>query len=279
MRTLDYVKLATTIEVGKEKDEKFYLLKGILRSFNSKEICGCLDLGFKQPILFRKLILERILEDIKKQVETCHFKLFDSLLNSFNNGFLTYHQKEACSVFIYEIAIYMPPVLVDKAINDFANSNYVNDRGRAMDLIDLFWQDKYKNLLVDLFNNFGDGFNLMIDKLSPEFLFSKLNQLLKYLGDDLENDFDLRVLRNKLFIKIHKYIPEKIDEIKNSDPISYIFIKKEIGEKIKAEYALDVYKKFPRSRRYLPVWYGEMKQRSALNKIIIFLNKKADDKD
>jgi hypothetical protein len=147
-----------------------------------------------------------------------------------------------------------------------------------MGLVDLFWQDKYKNLLMGLFNSFGDGLNLMIDKFSPKFLFSKLDELLEYLGDDLEFDFDSRILRNKLFIKIHKFIPEKIDEIKNIDPISYIFIKKEIGEKIESEYALDVYKKFPRSRRYLPVWYGEMKQQSVLKKIISFLNKKTDAK-
>lgn len=99
---------------------------------------------------------------------------------------------------------------------------------------------------------------LIIGKMPTEFLKNNFDILREYFDDEsLEYDFFQKRIRNSLYIRAHDKASKIIEKLKDTDPVSYIFIKKELKEKIDILWAIKIYRKFSYSR-YLSRWYSEM---------------------
>jgi len=250
-------------------DDKYYLFKSLLYFLSQRETIGILDLDFKQDVFKIKLILEKIQSDLKLGILKEHRVFFGTLLKVISK--LDYHKNQKVAEFLFEISLFMEPKQQKELINYFLNSKYVNNYKRAFDFLLGKWDDSFSELLIQSWEKFEneDALEVIVKKLPEEYLDKILESLCPYFSEEeINNDFELKILRNLLYARKSKTFSSEIKKLKKDDPISYLYIKKELKEKVEKDFAIQVYNKYLRSRRYLPKWYAEMGMWDVLSDIV-----------
>lgn len=252
---IDYIKDFDEIV---NKDSNYFIFNGLLECLTPEEVCLVVESLIKKGINKRKLIAKKLNKDLKINNKECHEKLFKKLLKNIDS-LSTYYQKEFVSLILVDLASYMKPILQEELVKYFLNSRYINNRKRAYWFISKNWDKKFSTLIVDSWKKYYDEkiLYLLITKVDKKILFENFDSINEMFAD-AEDFFDTKVLRNYFYVNIAEFIPKIIESLKDKDPISYIFINKQIGNKIDIEYAKRIYKNNSQSQRYLAYWYGQM---------------------
>ncbi|GAH04185.1 unnamed protein product, partial [marine sediment metagenome] len=172
----------------------------------------------------------------------------------------SYFKKESASLILNALCPYISESNRNKLLCYFLKSNYRNNRKRAYIYILDNWSPKYQKIIERTWETYGDDeiINLLVAKMPKSFLLKNFKEISSNFEEkDLEYDFRLKILRNRFYARIFDRIPSELKKLKDEDPISFIFIMKERGNKIEPSWAIEIYKKFPRSR-FLSRWYAEM---------------------
>lgn len=252
-----------------EKNEIYYILKGILTNLSPDEIYRFLDFKFEQNVLIRDLIFRKISRDIELNKAGGYEKLFNKLLTIFDS-LPTYHKKQACAKFLYG----MFPGMSEKKQKELARlllkSKYVNDQKRAYWILRKVWDKSFIKLAIKSLKKFESPeiLYLLVYKLPIDELRKNSDLIYNLLTEDLEYDFHSKILRNIFLAKVSNKYSKEISKLKNKDPISYIFIQKEMGSKVDPDYALKAYRGYDRSIYFMPKWFAEMKMWKELDEII-----------
>jgi len=243
----------------KEKDEKYYFFLGIVSGLNSKEFLAILDTCLIQDIFKRKILINKASASApiwKISDNDDLFKKVYSVIDSLDS----YFKKESASMILVAVLSYISKSNQYKLLNYFLQSKYTNNRKRAYEYLLNKWSPEYLKVVEKAWQDYEDYsiINLLINKTPKEFLVDNREKISSYFNEDnLEYDFRLKILRNMFYARIFDEIPSVIRKLKNDDPISFIFIMKECNKKIEPTWAIEIYKKFPRSR-FLSRWYAEM---------------------
>ena len=260
MSEINMNKIETIKNYGKivEKDNNYFIFSGLLSCLDPQETLDAFNFNFDSGILKRKLFIYKITSDIKKGIQKLHINFFEKLLNTiYSLG--TYHKKQACSQFLFDLFDYLSSSQQDQFIKYLLLSQYKNDRGRAYDLLSIHWNSEYKKILEKAFLEFSDfqAIDLLIEKMSPEFLFKNIDQIYPFFLDEYL-DFEELKLRNKLLIKVSKFVKDTlIRKLKGKDPISYIYIAKESNLKVDEKFAFELFCKHSYKKNLIS-WYGQM---------------------
>lgn len=252
------------------KDDKYYLFKSLLSNLTSYQTIRLLDLDFTQDRFKTKLILEKIHSDLETKVLKEHKDLFKTLLKKILE-LSDYYKNQRCAQFLFEISLYLNVPQRNALVDYFLSSKYQNNHKRACDLLLSRWDNNFSKLLVNSWKRFQNDYaiEVIVKKLPDTYLDTILDSLLPYFSEEEINyDFELKLLRNSLYARKAKKFKNEIEKLKKTDPISYIHIKKEAGHKIEKEFAIKIYKGNTRARRYLPRWFIEMGLLDVVNKII-----------
>jgi len=249
------VNAINSFEIITSVNDKYYLFKSLLSFLNPIETIKIFD--FKYDNFKIKLISEKIIGDLRLTVLEEHFLLFDTLLDSSSK--LDYWRNQRVMELLFEVSHFMQPSQTKRLIIYCLTSKYIKNQKRAYSYLIENWDNSYSKPLIQSWKEFENenALELIIKKLPVEYLTIILRSLLPYFSDD-DIDFPLKVLRNVLYARLSKVFSSEIKKLKKDDPISYIYVKKEMRRKVEKRYAIGIYKQYPRSRRYLPRWYSEM---------------------
>ncbi len=241
-----------------EKDGRYYLFKGLVFAFDSKETAKILELCMKQGILKRKIIINKIATSAAFWTKRENDALFEKTY-SLSGSLESYHKKESASLILISLCPHVSEMNREKLLRHFLNSKYKNNRIRAYGYLLDNWSAKYRKLIEKIWFAYKDFeiIDLLIRKMPETFLIKNFREISSCFDeDDLKYDFQLKILRNSLFARLVDYIPSKIENLKKRDPVSYLFIMKESKRKVDPTYALKVYIKY--QTHYLSRWYSEM---------------------
>lgn len=256
MKILDFIFKFPEIT---EKNDKYNLYLGILSGLNAKETQNIINHCMDQGILKRKAMQNKVVYSAANWTREENNQIFKEIYNSINT-FASYFKKESASMILITLFPHVSRANQNKLVIDFSQSRYKNNRKRVYKYFYKNWSPNCKIIIEKAWENFQDeeSIGLIIAKMPKEFLIKNLDELLAYFNDDdLTYDYFRRLLRNKLYSRLFDEIPSIIEGLKKKDPISYIFIKKVRKEKLDTKWAIEIYKKFSRSR-FLARWYSEM---------------------
>ncbi len=256
MTTVDFIRKFPEI---KEKNGRYYFYLGIVAGLSSKEISDVINDCLEQDILKRKIFLNKIMTSAAKWPRDENNFLFDEVYSS-KNSLSSYFKKESASMILMALFPYISKNNQNKLADHFLQSKYKNNRKRIYKYFYKNWSPNCKRIIEKAWYDFKDeeAIGLVVSKMPKEFLLQNFDEISNYFDEDeLTYDFFLKILRNKFLARLYDDIPLEIQKIKNNDPISFIFIKKERGEKLDIAWAIEIYKKYPQSR-FLARWYSEM---------------------
>jgi hypothetical protein len=256
MKRIDFIRKFPEI---KEKDGKYYLFLGIVNGFSAKEILAIVDDCLEQDIFKRKILLKKILISAKnwsrKQNEALFKKIYDS-----KDSLPSYFKKESASMMLMALFPFVLLNYQNKLAKNFAQSKYKNNRKRIYKYFYENWTLSCQRIIESAWNNFKDeeAIRLIIAKMPKRFLRENKEELLEYFDEEeLVYDFFGKILRNKLYVRLYNEIIPEIEKLKKNDPISYIAIKKDRGEKLDISWAIKIYSTNSRSR-FLARWYSDI---------------------
>lgn len=242
-----------------QKNSRYYLYLGMISGLNAKETQNIVNHCLNQGILKRKVILNKIMFSAANWTTEENNQIFKEVYNSINT-LTSYFKKESASMVLMTLFSHVSHDNQNKLVKDFSQSRYKNNRKRIYRYFYKNWAPNCKIIIEKAWLTFKDeeSIGLIIAKMPKEFLIKNLDELLaSFNKDNLSYDFFLKLLRNKLYSRLYDKIPSKIQELKESDPISYIFIMKDCKEKLNIKWAIEIYKKHSQSR-FLGRWYSEM---------------------
>lgn len=230
-----------------KKDKRYYLFKAFLLFLSKEEITQLLNKDFSQGILTRFLITQRVLNDIKTGFDKYYEEMVEEIFKEITT-LPTYHKKQAASKFLTEISEFLPKEYQESLISYLFNSPYVNDRKRAYYLLDKNFNDSYTEKLFNHLRTYDDNYPLsvIVNNCSGKILSRNFELINKYFADEfIEYDWQLLKIRTKFYSRIYKRRPQFIRELEFKDPISYMYVMKEAGEKVNPDIAWSVYKANP----------------------------------
>ncbi len=242
-----------------EKNSGYYLYIGLISGLPPKQLQLIITDNLEEEILKRKIILNNILFSAKKWTRNENNALFDQVFK-LKDTLSTYYKKENASLVLMTLFPFVSKNRQISLINNFSQSNYRNNRKRIYSYFYHNWSPLCEKIVEMSWLKYQDPelVGLIIGKMPAEFLKSNFKNLRDYFDDEsLEYDFFRKRIRNNLYIRAHDKASRIIEKLKDTDPISYIFIKKELKEKLDILWAIKIYKKFAYSR-YLARWYSEM---------------------
>jgi len=256
MKTINFIRNFPEI---KEKDGKYYLYLGIVSGFNANEISAIVGDCLEQDIFKRKILLNRIIAAVVQWSTKNNDDLFNKVYN-LKDSLSSYFKKESASMILMALFPYISKNNQNKLAEDLSQSKYKNNRKRIYNHFYKNWTPNYQKIIKKAWFNFKDeeSIGLIVSKMPKEFLLKNFDEISNYFDEEeLTHDFFRKIIRNKFYARLYDEIPSEIKQLKDADPISFIAIKKERGEKLDITWAIDIYKEFPRSR-FLARWYSEM---------------------
>lgn len=256
MNTIEFIRKFPEI---KEKDGKYYLYLGIVHGLNAKEILRIVNNCLEQDVLKRKVLVNKIMTSTATWSLKNNDDLFNKVFNSINS-LSTYFKKESASMILMSIFPYISESNQNKLAKNFSQSKYKNNRKRIYKHFYKNWSSNCQKIIEKAWSSHRDeeSIGLIISKMPKEFLLKNFDEIHDHFDEErLSYDFFGKIIRNKFFARTYEEIPEKIEELKNADPISYIAIKKERKEKLDINWAIKIYKQFSGSR-FLARWYSDM---------------------
>jgi len=245
----------------KEKNDKYYLFFGIVFGLSGSAVVKVVDLCLDREILKRKILLNKITSSAANWPININNALFDKLFLSLKT-LGSYFKKESASMMLSALCPYVSTSRQKKLLLFFLKSKYKNNRKRAYVYLFDHWSQQYNKDIEVAWKTHRDEeiIRLLVNKMPREFLLRHFKEISdNFKEEDLYYDFHLKILRNQFYSRIVDDIPNELERLKDSDPISFIFIIKESGKKVDPKWAIEIYKKLPTSRKYLPKWYSEMR--------------------
>jgi hypothetical protein len=242
-----------------EKDAKYYLYRGMMASFDANKISAVVGVCLEQDVFKRKILLNRVITAVSQWSLKNSDDLFDNVFN-LKNSLSSYFKKESASLILMALFPYVSKNSQNKLVRDLSQSKYKNNRKRIYNLFYKNWSSNYQKIIEKAWTDFMDdeAIGLIISKMPKDFLLKNYDDISDYFNEEeLTYDFFRKILRNKFYARLYDEIPSEISKLKNTDPISFIAIKKERGEKLDIAWAIEIYKKFSYSK-YLARWYSEI---------------------
>lgn len=278
-----------------DKNDNYYIFKGLSLNLSAKEVCDIFDFKFKFGKLKEELILNKILLDLNIYInasnringpilrsvnlknQKIYISLFKKLLKKIQKT-TDYRKNQKIAKFLYRICPAMPNLWQKKLIEYFLSSGFRGNQNRALEFLGLNWDDDFSKKVIDAWDNGGyfSALRLIIKKIDKEYfnedLFKSIECYFEEVGaseDDLfENSYEDRNLRNKFYSRFTDRYSEVISDLKTKDPISYIFVQKDARRSIDSDFAIKVYNENKRARMYLPRVYAEMGLSDVINDLI-----------
>ncbi len=245
-------------EINK-KDDKYYLYFGIVSSFDVDQIFSIVEDCLEQDIFKRKILLNRITNMVHKWSTKDNNNIFNKVFG-LKDSLSSYFKKESASKILIALFPYISRNNQNRLIKDFLYSKYKNNRKRIYNYFYKNWSSKFEKIIKKVWSIFRDeeSIGLIVEKMPNVFLLKYFDEISNYFNEEeLEYDFSRKILRNKFYARLYDKIPLEIQKLRNTDPISFIFIKKYRKEKIDISWAIKIYKQFSQSR-FLARWYSEM---------------------
>lgn len=257
MKIINYIRNFPEI---KEKDSKYYLYLGIVSGFDASEIFAITDGCLEQDTFKRKILLNRIQAAVAQWSTKKNNDIFNKVY-SLKDSLSSYFKKESASMILMVLFPYISKNNQNKLAKDFSQSRYKNNRKRIYNHFYKNWSSSCQQIIEKAWNDFRDEevIGLIVSKMPKEFLLKNFKEISDYFDEEeLTYDFFRKILRNKFYSRLYEEIPLQIKKLTKTDPISFIAIKKERGERLDIQWAIEIYKKYPRSR-FLARWYSEMR--------------------
>ena len=241
-----------------EKDSKYCLFIGIVAELRINEVIEICDFVFDEDILKRKIFIRNI--NYKTKFWSIHENglLFDKLYNLLRNK-PSYYKKESISLALNSICASLPKVKLNKLIKYFMKSGYINDRKRAYMCLKNHWLNNYEKDILKSWEYYHDdeALKLIINNMSTDVLRSNYDKLREAFSEEnLEYNFLLKNLRNKLYAKIFNKNSKEINDLKTKDIISYLYIMRIQKESIDENWLYEFYKA-NKDKRYLSWWLAD----------------------
>jgi hypothetical protein len=243
---VEYLKNFTPLQ---KRDKRYYLFRAFLICLNSEETVELLKRDFSQDKLIRFLITKKIIQDLKGGFKKYHEDLVEEILESIKS-LSTYHRKQAGSKFLTEIFDCLDSDYQKSIISYLIDSPYINDRKRAYFLLDKKFDNSYVEKLLEHLHTYNDGYPLeiIIKYCSKKVLNDNFNLIDSHFDDDsLEYDWQLLKLRTKFYSKLYYLKKSLIEGVKRTDPVTYLYIMKELKKKVDPKLAWEAYRTNPRN--------------------------------
>jgi|GEM_PF-2509415 len=278
-----------------DKDNNYYIFKGLLFNLDAKEVCDIFDFKFKFCILKENLLLNKILSDLNIYADTnsrmhgpiirsvnlknqkIYIPLFKKLLNKIQKT-TDYRKNQKLAKFLYRICPAMPNAWQKKLIEYFLSSNFRSNQNRALESLELNWDSSFSKNVITAWGDgdYSTALNLIIKKIDKEYFSDDLLKLIEDYFEEIgageddffENSYEDRNLRNKFYSRFTDRYSKEIADLKIKDPISYIFIQKDANESIDQDFAVKVYNENSHARTYLPRVYAEMGLSDVIDSLI-----------
>lgn len=236
-----------------------YIFRGFLYALTPSEICKLVPPSFDFKADKRRILNRKIELDLQEKLPQQYISLFSDLIDEFDH-LKTYSLKGACSTLLNVMCPYMVKSLQKKLIGIFILSEYKAIRDRAYKILSESWYPEFKEVLIKvlkIYKDFAAGV-LVAEKLDSKELKPLLKIIIGILDqEDPDYFFELKVIRNKLYAKVSEYIPDTINKLKLSDPISYLYVQVQTNKNFDKELAMKLYKINPSSRRFIPKLLGQ----------------------
>ena len=242
------------------KDEKYSLYLGLVAGLTADQTAEILELCLEQNLIKRKTVLNHIMFSAGKWTARENNEIFKKVFK-LKNTLSSYYKKESASMILMMLFPLVSRNNQQKLSEDFSQSRYKNNRRRIYKHFYKNWSSNCESIIEEAWASFKDeeSIRIIVAKMPKEYLLANLNNLLPYFDEkNLSYDFFRKILRNQLYLRLFEDIPSKIEELKVTDPISYIYINKAQGKKIDITGAIQIYKQNANTR-YLARWYSEMK--------------------
>ncbi len=236
MNRSEYLKNFGTLE---KKDKRYYLFRAFLLCLNVQETRDLIQIDFSQDILTRFLITKKIIDDLKVGQNKNLTKLVEEILERIAT-LTSYHKKQAASKFLTEIFDFLEPEYQDTVMAYLFNSPYINDRKRSYGLLMKKFDESYTEKLLEHLNQYDGDYPLavIVSCCQPKVLNENFDLINKYFEDDLiQYDWQLLKIRTKFYARLLNLRPKFINQLKQKDPISYMYVMKETGKKIDSDMA------------------------------------------
>jgi hypothetical protein len=153
--------------------------------------------------------------------------------------------------------------LMDNSYYSIRRIGYENAKVKMNDL--------YMDKLIENNKKYNDDILefLLKYELSEETKELLVKYLEEYYSEEYEDyiPFEDMITRNNILVKLEKYETEKIENLKEKDPLSYVFILKTLKRNTDSDYLLNVFYSFNPRKLYLIRWFGELGNIEVINKI------------
>lgn len=284
--------LLGSVDIITDKNDKYYFFKNVLTTLNSKDVCGLFDIKLRQDPFKKQLILDKILKDLDVYLDVrtksyivsanvnldnrkIYLSIYKKMLNLITKT-NEYRKNQEYAKFLYRMYPAMPSVWQKKLIQCFISSNFKNNQKRALEILNRNWDRDFSDDILRLWieNYYELALKLIVWKIDNRLLnqnvFDSISEYFnEFQDDDFEYDLSSKILRNKFYSRFYKKSFKEISDLKKEDPVSYIFIQKESGNKIDSDFAIRVYNENKNAKKYLPRWYAEMGMIDVLNMILL----------
>jgi len=254
-----FKKITFLVNFNINDDSDRYLFRGFLYALTPSEICKLVPSSFYFKADKRRILNRKIELDFEEKGPQQYISLFSNLIDCFDN-LKTYNLKRACSTLLNVVSPYLTKSLQMKLIRVFILSEHKTIRDRAYEILSENWHPGFKKVLVKVLKKYKDfeAGVLVAEKFGSKELKPLIKIIMAILGqEDSEYFFELKVIRNKFYAKVSEYIPDIINKLKLSDPISYLYIQVQANKDFDKELAMKLYKIDPSSRRFIPKLLGQ----------------------
>jgi len=266
---MDIIKLVENLRRNDENEFVYIaLLKSILKIANSEQI----DFLFNNIIFLSKKSYQLIcseyssrllLLDKSEQEKIVHSipKKIDMQTKYFPKIRLAY------SLLAFnENKISIP----NDVLQYFINSSYYSIRKIGYLCLDKNHIDLFLENLIKNYDEFDDDIlHFLLDTKLTDQSENTLKTYLKYYMDQDYLSFQERIDRNNILIKICDLETEQINNLKETDPISYVYIMKSIHKYIDTNYLYNMFYSFEPRKTYLLGWFIELGNHEVIDKIAL----------
>lgn len=193
----------------------YVIVSSLVYALTPDEACKYLDLTFKQNHNIRRFLLKKISKDIAKSYTSEHKKLIASLIKKLNEK--NFRKKECCSCALDNLRSNLPARVKVRIFKIFLESKSRYIRSLAFRELIYEWNNKYYQIIEQLWHSFHDNYclRIILAHFPITFLLDNYKTILQHAK---------HYQKPKLFIKVGKVKPELVTDLKEIDEISYCYV-------------------------------------------------------
>lgn len=207
------------------------LYRALVTCLSPNDKCRMLKANMEQGPYERRVVLSLITEDMRTTFEPSHERLVEELLSQLCQVNGTRAQSVAyCLKQILEAA---PETVAARIVGALVSSRFKGVRDRAGWAISRNWHDGYLPILRDFApGQLGVSLQAVyIDNENLDVLFEKRHTLVSAVTD---------VNRSRLYRRLVGRHPAVLKELRQIDPVSYVYIAAKEGIQLEASTAYDI---------------------------------------